>query len=170
MVRKGFDIDGVLADFNSGMRREIQRETGIVIPPDAMTHWNWPGDYLTDAELTRVWTRIHSSPDFWSLLDPYEGTWEVLKGLAKDRLTGDEIYFLSDRMGVNAKLQTELWLVRNGMICPTVILTGDKAGAAEWLKLDTYVDDKPENVEAVRAKGIEAELVIRPWNQERKAA
>ena len=44
---------------------------------------------------------------------------------------------------------SELWLKRHGMDIPTVIIAHQKGVLVRELGLDVFVDDKPENNEAV---------------------
>lgn len=73
-----------------------------------------------------------------------------MEDLREARTRGHEIYFITHRFGLAAKLQTEEWLKEQGMTNPTVLIAEKKAQVVEGLQLDVFVDDKPSNVTSVQ--------------------
>lgn len=167
----GCDIDGVLADFNDSFIRRVIKVTGKdLFPPrpfDIPT-WNYPEYYgYTAADTSAVWADIKSDDLFWEALPAYMDTDEAI-GYLEDRCfyNRDDIYYVTARPGVMAKVQTENWLMRHGAIRPTVIISSQKGLVCEALKVDAYIDDKWENVCDVADNDVtKAYLMVRPWNR-----
>jgi uncharacterized HAD superfamily protein len=172
-VRVGFDIDGVLADFNTPfialMIRLTGRDTFPTRPFDIPT-WLYPQVYgYSDAEVARAFAYIAKDPTFWTTLPGYPETAEILDQIGELVRCGHDVYFITNRPGATAKRQTERWLAAqtNGRELPiyTVLISDDKAACAKALKLDFYIDDKWENATAVgRTAGTASFLLTRPWN------
>ena len=169
----GFDLDGVLADFNSRFIERIIEITGEdKFPPrpfDIPT-WHYPQVYgYTDEQMDLtngpVWTSIRHDPTFWAMLPAYSWTANVLRRL--HALQHEHaIYFITDRTGATAKQQTESWLRNYNFDRATVLISSQKALCAQALKLDVYVDDRYENTESVGATSSTTQtfLLTRPWN------
>ncbi len=113
-----------------------------------------------------MWQAIMEG-DFWATLDPLPGAREVLAGLARQRDAGDDIYFLTARPGRYAKQFTEWWLEGQGYDCPTVLISRDKGSVCQGLKVEFFIDDKPENCREVKAycPRTEVFLLDRPHNR-----
>lgn len=152
------DIDGVLADFNRSYGRTFIKISGEDKFPagweDQLADnefppvWSWEGFYGYSPEVEKkVWTEaIFESKDFWRNLDPLPHTRWTLAVLNARAKAGDDVYFLTNRAGQRAKTQTEMWLYEHGMNFPTVILSGDKTPLLRALKVNFFVDDKPETI------------------------
>lgn len=170
-MRIGVDIDGVLADFNTGFVNRIIQVTGkdlLPTRPFVFPCWNWPEHFgYTTEEISRVWDSVKKDRWFWGRLPEYPTTFGDLDMITDARSMGSEVYFVTNRMGVKAKTQTEEWLEAHGYELPTVITAEDKALVARALRLDIYFDDKWENALAVANVGtVESYLIDRPWNTE----
>lgn len=173
----GCDIDGVLADFNSGFIRRTIQVTGRDLFPERpfdIPMWNYPEHYgYTSKEVTAVWKNIKLDTNFWATLPAFEGTMEFLFALEQRQDEGDGIYFVTARPGVEAKHQTERWLRCHGFRNnPTVLISSAKGKCAEALDLDAYIDDRWENVVDVAGGDLmtsrtQAYLLVRPWNRNR---
>jgi uncharacterized HAD superfamily protein len=171
-MRIGVDCDGVLADFNTAFVAYMVKVTGIdLFParPFEPTTWDYPQFYgYSNQQTSDVWDVIKLDPIFWMRIPVYPDTRESLESLWNRSDGGDDIYFVTNRMGNRAKAQTEVWIdmespFRNN---PTVLLTADKAGAATLLKLDAFIDDKWENCAAVSTvANCQTFMLDRPWNQ-----
>jgi hypothetical protein len=171
----GIDIDGCLADFNSGFRQLILEETGKALPAVSDSYpdtWDWPAaGGLSDGEIQRCLDRAHEpGSSFWFALQPLRFACEALGELSRRHHDGHAIYFITNRQGHRVKQQTESWLYRFGMDRPTVLVASRKGSIARDLRLTGFVDDKLENVEDVRKKSPKTSVVLvdAPWNRSRE--
>lgn len=150
-MKIGFDIDGVLADFNTAYIQLTKQLTERnLFPPDYKPHcWSYPEALgYTPEEVKRVWTFIKRSPNFWADLTPEPGA-ATLQRLYPDLVLNNDIYFCTSRPGESAKWQTELWLavlLGNPVPTPTVLISSKKGSCAKALDLDVYIDDNYDNV------------------------
>lgn len=159
-LRLGFDVDGVLALFERGFERMCAAVTGKNLfpwePGSGVTDppcWDWPQHFgYTNEEVGRVWDAIKADPQFWENLDPGDGAddlWVMMPFIEQRHA----VYFVTARVGMNVKQQTENFLrfhcaAKN----PTVLISKEKGAVAKALKLDAYIDDNADNVNDVMAK------------------
>lgn len=150
-MRIGIDIDGVLADFVTGFNALAKKEYNVDLPNPA-PEWDWAkAGGLTSAQRNRLWELIKSTP-FFGTLPPKAGAPDALDRLNDLAGNGHDVYFITTRPGVTAKMWSELWLTGHGCNIPTVLLAVNEEGKgsiAKGLGLDVFVDDKPENNLAV---------------------
>lgn len=168
----GVDVDGVLANFNTGFIDLVIEVTGRdLFPPrpfDIPT-WNYPEHYgYTKEELEAVWGRIERSSGFWKSLPAYEDTINAVRYIREKFAMGADIYFVTSRPGLSAKIQTEEWL-RTWYLPPTVLISSAKGLCSRALKFDAYIDDRWENALDVSTTGALSVLMDRPWNREYNA-
>ena len=157
MASIGLDIDGCFADFNTGYGKALIEVGGNRFPEGYNFRqppvWYWERDAGYPPEVEKeVWTNHILAPEknFWKKLDPLPGAREALPILDKLSREGNNVYFLTHRVGVTAKRQTEEWLYEHGMSYPTVILTGaDKIPIIRALKIEFFLDDKVETMNEV---------------------
>jgi FMN phosphatase YigB (HAD superfamily) len=179
-VRIGCDVDGVLADFNHAFIERVIKVTGVdYFPPRPfdIPLWNYPEHYgYSAAQTSAVWESIKADRMFWRTLKPYGETPRVIEYLFRLMCRDHDVYFITDRPGIIAKRQTEDWfraITSQMLLSPfpiTVLISGDKAGCAQALNLDLYIDDRWENCEAVRLRGCtKVFLLDRPWNADAPA-
>lgn len=165
MAKLGIDVDGVLADFCTGYNHLLQEQGSR---PVVYNCWDWDkAAGFTSEERGNAW-KVIKETDFWFNLYPLPGAeadMERLGGLAEDH----DIYFITHRQGKECKQQTEDWLFRYGIACPTVLIsTDDKRPLISGLDLDFYIDDKLstiENADLLRQYGLKLFLLDRPYNQ-----
>ena len=171
-MKIGIDCDGVLANFNHAFVELTVRVLGKDLYPgpagtfDIFT-WNYPEFFgYTSSDVTKVWDHIKSDPDFWLNIPAYKNTKQAMKVLANLQQSNNDIYFITNRMGVNAKRQTEKWLDRFDMMPTTVLLSKEKGFCATALALDAYIDDKWENCVDVAMQNdtIKVFCMDQPWN------
>lgn len=172
----GVDVDGVLGNFFSLYERLTIKTTGRDLfgdkayPAQLPQCWNWPESFgYTDKEMQAVWAAIKADPGFWLQEEPLQGATELLTELCK---LDDQVYFITDRPGVNPQLQTAVWLQMQGYMLPSVIISSASKGptkgeCCKLLKVSRYVDDKAENILDVLEKSpdTKAHLLAYPYNQ-----
>lgn len=154
-MKLGIDIDGVLADFSSSFIQRMIDVTGVDKFPSRpfdVPVWNWWFHYgYTEDEVKSTWDSVKSDGTFWANLNPYPDAPQAVEELTKLWENLDEIYFITNRVGIKSKLQTEAWLINFGTgLLPTVIVSPEKGLCCRALKLDFYIDDNVENCEDVR--------------------
>lgn len=171
-LRIGIDMDGCLADFNVPYISLIEQHSGVKLPDSSDTYpnrWNYESDAgLNSTQVSKMWAEIKASPDFWVKLPAYPETSSFLRSILDLELFQDAaVYFITNRPGLDAKGQTEVWLQRNGYNAhPTVLISGEKGLCAKALELTHYIDDKNENCTDVRDNSPETAnfMIQRPWN------
>lgn len=156
----GFDIDGCLADFTSSYIAVLERVSGkkSTLEPGADPPcWHFETEVgFNKADVTKAWEVIKQDQTFWFNLRPMLETKAALDALQQGMLEGHEVYFITNRMGVNPYMQTASWLIRYGFGMPAVLLSPEvkrqsmKGYVAKGLQLTHFIDDKPENCVAVK--------------------
>lgn len=142
----GVDIDGVLADFNNGFAERLRTVTGRDLLPEDVDNppvWLWPAHYgYTPEEENRTWENCWADPEFWLNLS---ARGYIDKFFERLYTVNADIYFITARIGVNVKQQTEQWLEMFGFQFPTVLIAFDKGPLAKALKLTHFLDDRDKN-------------------------
>lgn len=175
-MRIGVDLDGVLANFNINYVRLIMNLFPEYSDAFPVNDPNWPSTWfyeraagLTKEQEADVW-RIIKAPtsEFWQSLAEYSQTRETINVLNARRLAGDDIYYITNRPGAKAKLQTERWLMSRGAVCPTVLISSMKGATAAGIELDLFIDDRPENCADVIAARPTATVFLldAPYNRD----
>ncbi len=168
-MKIGIDCDGVIANFNEAYMDLIVATTGkdLFLPkPYLIQTWAYPEALgYTRKEVSRVWDVIKKDENFWFLLPSLPGAEDFLIDLAT---LDAEVYFITSRVGVNVKRQSEYWLMARGYILPTVLITPQKGDACRILSLDFYIDDKVENCKDVfdRSLFTRGYMLAQPWNEQ----
>lgn len=174
----GFDVDGVLANFFDAYERVIIEVSGEDrfgedrYPNQLPQSWNWPQESFgySSEVINEVWRKIKNDAEFWWMLDPLPGVDDFLTSFSiLAEAKGWELYFITDRPGIDAQAQTADWLWRYGVDQNHVIISRKGKGAVcSALSIDYYIDDKPENIVDVWEKSPETELFLLdyPYNQD----
>lgn len=159
-MRIGFDVDGILADFSQAFMRAIIAASGrdLFHPEDWDNPPCWDWDKFrgyAPSEREAAWETVRQSPDFWFNLGPLDTNVSALARAFEPIDDDHEVYFITQREGVQVRKQTEDWLIYNlGLMkVPTVLIVGHrvKGVVAKALKLNAYVDDNYDNcVDCVR--------------------
>lgn len=173
-MRIMFDMDGVLASFTANVIEVANSIWPGKLPLDYVpSNWDYT-DVFTKDEWNQVWDTIHNIPDFWLREPPIP---ESVKALKEFRITNKSpIWFVTSRMktgGVAAKYQTELWLLKHGLIrlsdTSKVIAVNkpeEKLKIVEDLQIEVSIDDYAPTVERHnKVVGHTAYLLDQPWNQ-----
>ena len=156
-LRVGFDVDGVLANFNKRFR-ETAAAMQRTVNDDGSEQDAAP---LTADTMKRVWDHIGRTAQWWLQLDPYEPE-QIQRLYRTSRERRWEIYFMTTRpasAGEATQFQTQWWLEAHGFPLPAVLtIPGSRGDASNALKLDIAVDDRLTNcvdiIAASRAKAI----------------
>lgn len=164
-MKLGIDVDGVLARFESGFVRLLHGYTFDLKDPGFPSVWDWPEAAGVPAVLVHeAWEKVKQSDLFWYDLVPTPNGRTDIDALIQARIAGHDIYFITNRMGKQAKMQTEGWLKLYGYNDPTVLISADKSGCTRALLLDAYIDDKPGNLEG-HGLGTQLFLQLAPYNR-----
>ena len=134
MLRIGFDLDGVVADF----RTAFLDAAAHVLGREAISRPSAPlpdFDAVSPADAKRVWRVITETPNWWLGLAPYEPDrfrWEVSFLTSRIPTAGDSVQF-----------QSQAWLEAYGYYMPAVVtVPGSRGEIANALRLDVIIDDQ----------------------------
>lgn len=163
MLRLGFDVDGVLADFRTAFhtaaKKCLRRDVPDSSDPD---HTPSP---LDAGDVRRVWDYILGTQNWWMEVPAYEPD-QVARLYGLTRAAGWEVFFLTKRpagAGDSVQFQTQWWIERLGFYLPTVLtVPGSRGEVANGLRLDLIVDDQIINcAEVISAAQTKALLMQR---------
>lgn len=148
-LRIGFDLDGVLADFQSAFRDVEVRLFGAdaeIAPedPEEEEERQERGLFETRQRHRAIWREIEGTGDFWTTLGPL-GT-DAVRRLHALALTHRwEVFFITQRpstAGETVQRQTQRWLRDQGFDLPSVlVVSGSRSAVVRALRLDYHVDD-----------------------------
>lgn len=159
-MRLGIDLDGVVADFNTGWIRRYNHEFGTDLAFDAveawdaipsLTHFRHMGEFW-------AWAQDHGGHSLFRHLETYPGAVETLERLARSRHL---IVILTTKPGW-AISDTYAWIADHRLPTREVHILRHK-----WeVDCDFYLEDAPHNLEhlvAHRPNRVVCRFV-RPWN------
>jgi hypothetical protein len=164
MLRVGFDLDGVVADF----RTAFLDVAATVLGRDAIRRPSSPMpdlDAVSPADAKRVWKVIADTPNWWLGLAPFEPP-QIARLYQLARRHRWEVSFLTSRIptsGDSVQFQSQTWLEAYGYYMPAVVtVPGSRGEIANALRLDLVVDDQLLNcLEVVGASQTKAILLLR---------
>jgi hypothetical protein len=174
-MKLAIDIDGCLAQFDRPYAKLLNWQFPE-FTDRYPTVWDWDKAAGCPQEnIDRAWQYICASNHFWLDLDPYPTTRDDLVALGQAVSQGHDVYFLTSRPGIIAKLQSEIWLRVHGYhYAPTVLIAGGpmtKGLICDGLQIEAAIDDRPENLIAIGSNkdlgGNNCRLFLfdRPWNR-----
>lgn len=159
-MRLGIDLDGVVADFNTGWITRYNSDFGADLAFDAveawdaipsLTHFRHMGEFWK-------WAQDHDGSSLFRHLETYPGAVDALWKLAKDR---HKIVILTTKPPW-AIHDTFAWLAQHRIPSREVHILADK-----WeVDCDIYLEDAPHNLEDLVAHRPERVVArfVRPWN------
>jgi len=164
MLRIGFDLDGVVADFRTAFLEAAAKLLGrdaIRKPASPMPDL----DAVSAADAKLVWKVITETPNWWLGLAPYEPA-QIARLYQLARRFRWEVSFLTSRVptaGDSVQFQSQSWLEAYGFYMPAVVtVPGSRGEIANALRLDVIVDDQFLNcLEIVGASQAKAMLLLR---------
>ncbi len=164
MLRLGFDLDGVVADF----RTAFLDVAGTILGRDAIQRPNSPMpdfDAVSPADAKRVWKVITETPNWWLGLAPYESA-QIARLYQLAREHRWEVSFLTSRIptaGDSVQFQSQAWLEAYGFYMPAVVtVPGSRGEIANAMRLDVVIDDQFLNcLEVVSSSQAKAMLILR---------
>jgi len=163
MLRLGFDLDGVVADFRTAfldVAATVVGREAIQKPGSPMPEL----DAVSAEEAKRVWKVITATPNWWVGLAPYEPA-QIARLYQLARRFRWEVSFLTTRIptaGDSVQFQSQAWLEAYGYYMPAVVtVPGSRGEIANGLRLDLVVDDQFLNcLEVVGASQTKAILIL----------
>src|SRR5438477_7342141 len=163
MLRLGFDLDGVVADFRTAF---LDAAVGL-LGGDSIQRRSSPMpdlDAISAGEAKRVWKAITDTPNWWLSLAPYEPA-QIARLYQLSRRYRWEVSFLTTRIptaGDSVQFQSQAWLEAYGFYMPAVVtVPGSRGEIANALRLDLVVDDQLLNcLEVVGASQTKAILIL----------
>lgn len=156
-MRVGLDCDGVIYDFVSALRARIAKARHQpqhqLADPTCWEYWDeWS---LTEKEWrTHFAAGVKDGDLFNRRSRPLD------HGAINVIYNTHSVHIVTDRPK-GAHGPTRDWLHKNRIRYDTLTFTSDKT----TVPTDVFLDDKPENVEALLAVGVDAVLLDRPWNR-----
>jgi hypothetical protein len=138
-LRIAFDLDGVLADMGS----ELKRCAELLFGEGSDTF-----SELNASEERRLWQHVETVENFWERLQELEeGAVRRLSATADDKRW--EVIFLTTRppsAGATVQVQSQRWLQSKGFSLPSVyVVYGSRGKVASALDLDVLIDDRLDN-------------------------
>jgi len=168
-LRIGFDCDGVLVNFSQAFLDIANRMFGTHYATQDQTGWDFETwCHFTPKQVDEVWVEIRATHNFWQTLLPIEPEARLYHANANHTL-----FFITSRVpvaGLTIEEQTQEWLDRYKLIrYPTVLVVPHyslKLPLMQALKLDSFIDDKAETVEQLRAVGLNCYIYDQPYNRQ----
>lgn len=163
-MRIGIDLDGVCYDFAASFRHYLHNHQGFPSwwNPQA-TRWEFYEDW--GFSLDQFLDFFHRGVDAGVIFThgrPYTNTREAFQRI---KTAGHSIHIVTDRsMGKPgaSEAATRAWLDRYDLPFDSLTFSADKT----VVRLDMMIDDKLSNYDALKAAGVDARLLTRPWNQQ----
>lgn len=178
MLRLGFDIDGVLANFVNGFLGLVNVACCKNYQPGDWTDYGGKDGpaFMLPEQWHKGWAYVSKTPDFWARLEPLPGTDFDLLDRQMDAMEYHGFFF-TKRMNLDqasegvqdAAWQTRTWLNMQGLnnyTSLTCTKSGDRVAQLKAMEIDAYIDDWGDQFLKVLDAGIDAYLIDRPYNRE----
>ncbi len=159
-MRLGIDLDGVVADFNTGWITAYNDEFETDVPLDAVTMWDGLHQLTHFPDMEAFWDWAAGLPggSLFRHLEPYAGAVAALRKLDGD---GHDVVILTTKPDF-AVHDTFAWLSEHRIPTREVHITWKK-----WrTPCDVYLDDAPHQIKRIHRERPEALVCrfVRPWN------
>jgi 5'(3')-deoxyribonucleotidase len=158
-LRLGIDLDGVVADFNTGWITRYNREFATELQPTQVTSWDGlvPLTHFADMDDFWHWARS-GTPTVFGDLPCYDGACDTLQQLARHH----RVVVVSSKPNW-AIPDTLRWLAEHRMPSREIHFVWDKTA----VPCDVYLEDAPHNLEALVTSRPESLVcrMVRPWNE-----
>ena len=150
-MRIGFDLDDVIYPFVSQIAKYACARIGHESLPPATCWRFYETDWgLSRYEFERLFLDGIESGVVFGEGEPLPGT---LDGLSAVKAAGHTVHIVSDRLvSPRAQELTPKWLAEHSVPYDTLTFSADKTVVAT----DMFLDDRPENVKALRSAGVDA--------------
>ena len=173
-MRIGFDIDGVLANFNGAMMHYINKKVVGGHTEKSITSWDYydciPG--FTEEMQKKAFIEASKKKWFWLRLKCYnQEDMDSIAILSEKH----NIYFISNRFENPTEdytlWQSRRWLDKFHIKPAGVIITRNKAEICKMLNLNLFIDDDPRNEDAINKDQLHTRchLLNRSWNEKADA-
>ena len=161
-MRLGIDLDGVVADFNTGWMMLHADEFGSVLSPDMVDSWNSLHRLGGFADMREFWSWAAPKEHRRSIfrhLEPYPSAIESLRQLSA---AGHHVVIVTTKPHW-AHTDTFRWLADNEIPTTEVHLSERKYE----VDCDVYLDDAPYVLEQLVRHRPHATICrfVRPWNR-----
>lgn len=158
-MRLGIDLDGVVADFNTGWMDRYNAEFGTVLEPGMVDAWDamLPLTHFDATDDFWDWARNGTGPGLFSDLPVFPGALDALERLA----TSNDIVIITTKPAWAVE-ETHAWIERHRIPATEVHITGEK-----WrIDCDVYLDDGPHNLTSLVLERPDRTVCrfVQPWN------
>lgn len=157
-----FDLDGVLANFTRGFHRIGRDLFGTPVGGHHIQKtWyfeDFPALGLDKEKVAKMWEVAFADPKFWANLDPFNPSIMERINLMTNRL------FITNRAGINPKMQSIEFLEKWGVMNPRVYVAKDKVPIAQREHVVAHLDDYYPNCVEIK-QAIPDAYVALLWTQ-----
>lgn len=154
-MRVGWDCDGVIYPFVQALRSVVERRTRVRRHYPEPKQWDFWEDWgMSFAEWKEHFDAGVADGSLFTWGSPLD------HGLINQMHALHSIHFVTHRPP-EARAATFSWFRQHAIRYDSLTFTEDKTE----VDTDVFIDDKPENVEALCAAGVDAVLLDRPWNR-----
>lgn len=160
-MRLGIDLDGVVADFNTGWMRRYNEQFGADLDPSMVTSWNAMLDLTRFESMQEFWRWAEGGPrpSIFRDLPAFPDAVPAMQRLARDHKI--VIITTKPRWAVH---DTFAWISEHGLPTQEVHMISRK-----WeVECDVYLDDAPHLLPRLVSYRPDATVVrfARPWNRD----
>lgn len=151
----GLDMDGVCYDFVGSLKEWLKRPD----LPDAK-EWDFFKSQwgMTPKQFTTICNEAVDAEKLFKFGRPIPGALSGTDLLVKE---GHSLHIITNRFfGRRSSANTEFWLWLYGVSYDSLNFLRDKT----LLNCDVFIDDSPENIEALEAAGKKTIVFDQPWN------